>query len=301
MEGMNFAMEQLTSGVSAFAPVLPTEADVFLDQATEEQVEQEEQESENEDEDEDDDDKDEDEDDEKEGIKDDNESVDAVLHALHRIEVAPGSPLSYEILAPGVHICRFPRTICQGRYKGRNGSNACSVISLLMSYAITKRNIRIQACQTPPELPNTIVDVLCGCIELGNEIYDICRASLPSRYISIEEASTLLRAWFDSSVGDALPVRLRDDHDMSTVCGQLSLNASSHDFITAHIIINEKTSLYHFSNNNVMYIDTHSHGSNGSVIVVAKVSDIQRFCKEVWNLEGHDESTFGNLVFVNFQ
>ena len=155
----------------------------------------------------------------------------------------------------------------------------------------------------PPEsgknVSRSIVDALCGCIELGNRIYDLCRHDLPSRYLSIQEA-IVLEIWFDISVGNNLPVRLEDQHTPSTICGQLQEAASSSDSSYRFLILNEKTSLFHVTKEKVVYIDTHSHGTGGAIVVTAELRELKTFCKTVWNLEGNDQSIYGNLVFVQF-
>ena len=55
---------------------------------------------------------------------------------------------------------------------------------------------------------------------------------LPSRYLSIQEAASVLEVWFQINVGDNLPVRLDDEHEQSTICGQLreAINSRSSFF-----------------------------------------------------------------------
>lgn len=301
MEGIDFAMHKIKTGITAFAPVLPINLDVlceipFLSKKEHEHLEDKDEEGVY------DDDKDEDDDidvEEEENV--DTQPVDVVLQAVDNVNnVNRTSCAVSDCPAPGVYCWRFPVDISQGRYNGRNGSNACSIISLLLGYFIQKRNVSIPPCHTNPvQLPCELNDALCDCIELGNDIYDMCRESLPQRYLSVKEAATVLRTWYPCSIKDALPVRLTDDYEMSTLHGQLTKAAllGDHEITSTCIIINERTSLYHISNKRVMYIDTHNHGSCGLVVVVSGPDDLKNFCKEIWNLEGQDESTFGNLVF----
>ena len=111
------------------------------------------------------------------------------------------------------------KSVRANKYKGRNGSNACSLISLLTGYTMWLKKI------LPPSsrlsISGIFVDSLCGCIELGNRVYDMCRDSLPLRYLSVQEAASVLETWCDISVESNLPVRLKDQHDLSTVGGQL--------------------------------------------------------------------------------
>ena len=120
-------MEQIAAGISAFAPVLTEDLDVFRQFLLSHETETEE-------------------DDYEESLNgDDNEEDDellsrscdsdlpvgkgsgnTILDALSNLSALPVSEVSPEVLAPGVACWKFPKEISQGLYKGRNGSNACS-------------------------------------------------------------------------------------------------------------------------------------------------------------------------------
>ena len=156
--------------------------------------------------------------------------------------------------------------------------------------------------QIPEEgfLPSNVLRILCGCIEIGNRMYDICQDSLPSRYLSVQEAATLVSfSNVHVSVAEPLPVRLEDVHELSTLCGQLRKLTDDKTYFL-NIVINEKTSLFVLTPPNIMYIDTHLHGSSGAVIVKGSTLNLSDFCKFVWALEEHDQSTFGNLSALTF-
>ena len=87
---------------------------------------------------------------------------------------------------------------------------------------------------------------------------------------------------------------------MSTVSGQLEEAISSCNAFTAFLILNDKTSLFYFTDSVVMYINTHCHGPSGAVVLTAEEKELDSFCTNVWELESNDETTYGNLVFVDF-
>lgn len=168
-----------------------------------------------------------------------NKSSDIVLDALDHLGVAAVNPVALEAKTiPGVTFSKFPPEVCQGRYNGGNGSNACSLISLLTGYIWWMRKFPHPECGI--NISSSIVNVLCGCIELGNRIYDLCRNDLPSRYLSVHEAASVLKMWFDISVGNNLPVRLEDHHTPSTICGELQEAISSSDSSYAFLILRYK-------------------------------------------------------------
>lgn len=300
-EGKDFALKQIATGVNAFASVLSDELDAFhklslqceedgvidpSDDTQKEECEEDEEEGEEEEYEEDD----------QRGLQ---------VEALENEDLAEFAKILDEIdeLAPlcsvslGEEVCawKLPQQMCQSLFNQRNGSNACSLISLLIAYVLEKKNIQI-----PEEgfIPPYLVKILCGCIELGNCIYDNCRDSLPNRYLSIQEAFTLL-PFTSISVEEPLPVRLEDEHHLSTIWGQLDLlTETSRNFV--NIIIDEKTSLFVLIPPSVLYIDTHSHLPHGAVIVKGPASNLRTFCRYVWELEGHAGETYGNICALKF-
>lgn len=79
---------------------------------------------------------------------------------------------------------QFPLHISQSTIDGRNGSNACSVIALLIAQGIHQVRCDLKPFQF---LPKDWVSLICGCIKVGNALYDHSRASLPQRYLSAAE------------------------------------------------------------------------------------------------------------------
>ena len=295
-EGIAFVMKQIAAGIVAFAPVLNCELNAFREVLLTNQSD--EVESDGEDTVDDGDYEGDDCSDEENVCTDDSNHSDFVMNALEILTVDSLEPVLAEDVGP-VSCWRLPSHMSQGRYKGRNGSNACSLISLMIGYVFYKTKTRIPSMQTA--LSDNIISVICGSMELGNRVYDLFRHNLPSRYLSIEEAASVLDTWLECSVGNTLPVRLQDPHEMSTVSAQLSLAMASQDSSFSFLIMNEKTSFLFTTKKDVLYIDTHSHSSCGAVVIVSESQNIVEFCKAVWNLEGHSEKTFGNLVFVDFQ
>ena len=244
-EGMNFATKQIAAGMSTFAPVLTEELDVFRNFLLTHEVEEEEHA-----------------DDEEilNGDGDENENIIELIGG-NASDLAVGSATGNAILqalstlSVSVLDFVFPEVLTfvtgnfQKKYvkahKGRNGSNTCSLISILSGYALSFQKVPSPECQSC--IASAIVDVLCGCIEIGNQVYDFCRENLPSRYLSIQEAASVLEMWCTMDVGDNLPVRLKDHRVMSTVFGQLKAAISSCNAFTAFLILNNKTSLFYFT------------------------------------------------------
>ena len=125
-------------------------------------------------------------------------------------------------------------------------------------------------------------------------MYDICRDSLPNRYLSVQEAATLL-SFTNNIVTEPIPVRLEDDYELSTGCGRLcNLRVERKYFL--NIILNEEASLFMVTPSRIKYIDTQSHGACGPVIVKGSTLNLRAFCNCVWEIK----STYGNLSTLVF-
>ena len=116
---------------------------------------------------------------------------------------------------------------------------------------------------------------LCGCIQLGNRIYDVHRDSLLLRYLSVQEAASVMETCCDISVKINLPVHLKDQQDRSIYHRWPTLGSGGfQESFFAFLILNEKTSLFHVSCGTVIYIDSHSHGSSSTMVVTGKLQDL---------------------------
>ena len=247
-DGIDFAIKQIAIGVTAFAPVITDDLDIFRQVLLTHHFED------SSDEGDDDEDEDEDGDEEMEPTAKGNlgtsETVDIIVTALEQTDSPQSFNVQPESLCRGVTCWNFPVDASQGRYNGKNGSNACSLISLLIGYYFNLKKI-----PPPPShlnLSDNIRRVVCGCIEIGNRVYDIYRDSLPSRYLSVHEAASVLENYFVASVSDNFPVRLKDPHEQSTIAGQLNEASKSRSPTIGFIILNEKTSLFYVNEGVVM-------------------------------------------------
>lgn len=281
-QGKQFCLKQVAAGLNAFASVLSDELHSFQDLVVDSEGDEADIEEDTEFEDEtgaeEDDDEVEDQrtaiDDEAtdHAAPDDSELADfnKVAHDLQSLPIT----LRSEEINANICVWYFHEELSQSTLNGRNGSNACSMIAISVACFFARRSLRI------PDrgiLPNDFVTTFCCCMELGNRMYDIRRDSLPNRYLSIEEAVTLL-PFTDITVTQPYPVRLEDDHEMSTICGQLGrLSENKTYFVT--IVINEKTSLFMLCPPRVVYLDTHPHGIHGAVVVRGTYSNLSDFCK----------------------
>ena len=180
-EGKDFCLKQIAAGLNAFASVLSNELPSFKELAVNSEDDVSELEEENdivgelEDEEED-----ADEEDLGDVQSQDGADITQANNALTEFskivdELQAFTPLCSERISENMFAWRFPE-VSQSTFNERNGSNACSLIAILLACLFWRKNMPI-----PDEgsLPSDVVRILCGCIELGNHMYDICRDSLP--------------------------------------------------------------------------------------------------------------------------
>ena len=147
-EGKDFALKQIATGVNAFASVLSDELDAFRklslqseedgvidpsDDTQKEECEEEEEEEGEEDEYEEDDER---------GLQVEslgNGDLEELANILDELDEL--TPLRSVSLGEEVCAWKLPQQMCQSLFNLRNGSNACSLISLLIAYVLEKKNI----------------------------------------------------------------------------------------------------------------------------------------------------------------
>jgi len=200
---------------------------------------------------------------------------------------------------PGtVYIWDFPHIISQSTYLGRNGSNACSIIALLVAQGVHQVSCDLEPS---PTLPVDWISLVCGCIKVGNDIYDRSRASLPQRYLSAAEAAMVAGNHLDVSIGHPLPVRVFDPHRPSTLKHHLLQLCHNQLNSYALFIVNEKTILFiGIRNEKLVLVDSHLHNPNGTIVILGKPPNVDDFLVVVKESLGFDNNTFGNLVHLSF-
>ena len=138
MEGTDFALKQIGTGITSFACVLTDELDPFREMLLagnslyapdDDKNADDEHASEDED------------DDEEEVDADSDDANDAFLTELVSLHTTPVPLVAPDVLTSGVLCWRFPAEISQGLYNARNGSNACGVIRMMLGYTHWKHKI----------------------------------------------------------------------------------------------------------------------------------------------------------------
>ena len=283
--GIDFAMQQVSSGASIFRKVINESiadvSELLLRYEDDEDHDRQIEPNENSDE---------------EDNADDDVSqsypVDMVI--ARAVDGEPLPSVHSEFDTHGSLVWRFPIDFSQGCVDGRSGSSACSLIALVIGQVIQDVEVPMEGFLSP-----LWTTMLYHAMVTGNNIYDKYRASLPARYLSAAEACDIFarNENFSLEPEEPLPVRLVDDHQLSPVASQLQLLAYAPSRKLALLTICEKTSLFVVHPPDIVYVDTHCHMPNaGAVVVVGRCDRLNDFCLSVWDIEGTGPNTFGNLV-----
>lgn len=166
-------------------------------------------------------------------------------------------------------LCRwiFPAEFCQSSIDGRNGSNACSLISLAVAHTFLTT---ITALPQPGSLSPEWLKCIRMCMLLGNAMYDNARQSLPHRYLTAAEASQLFSDYAFVQVAQPNPVRLEDPHPLSTIREQLLMLSREKKRCAALFIYDSKTVTFLVDEKgSILFVDSHSHPPYGASAILA--------------------------------
>jgi len=191
-------------------------------------------------------------------------------------------------------VCKwlFPPEFCQSSIDGRNGSNACSVISLAVTHWFLTSNGNFPG---PGALSSEWINRFHVCMILGNSIYDNARQSLPHRYLTAAEAAQLFSDYAAVKVGQPYPVRLEDPHPLSTLPEQIRLLTREKKPCAALFIYDDKTvSFLVCQSGSVLFVDSHSHPPYGAAVILANNLS-PAFFSCVAEIALLSSTTFGNF------
>lgn len=187
----------------------------------------------------------------------------------------------------------------QATLDGRNGSNACSVIALIMAKNVNEANLTTNDIS---QLTRSWKKILYKSIRVGNMLYDRLRGSLPHRYLSAVEAATVSEPVLEVSLSSPFPVRVTDPHSPSTLEHHLLKMFEDAGVPRCSVFIaNGKSVLFAALNPDfIILVDTHCHNGSGSVILLGRRTELFNFISECQNVLSLSETTFGNIVSLSF-
>lgn len=234
-------------------------------------------------------------------------SDEVVLHLTTPRYRAPKRIMSVPLDAlnaasPGCVILYHER-FSQGKIDGRNGSNACSFIAVIMAKIYLTKTFGFCTNHAFRSTDYDLESMILVAMQQGNRLYDTFRRSLPHRYCSVAEVSDQFASVCPFTVQEERPVSIKNDHYLSTLKGQLELLMSFKKVFVAIFTCNEKTSLFCCDKDYIAFIDTHTHtffGRYGGAVYIVAGKDLDSFVAWIASMNGILDRTFGNLTFIKF-
>lgn len=180
----------------------------------------------------------------------------------------------------GVYTTYFPSQVAQSTFEGTGERYACSITCLLVCqwFMFEKADFAVGR-----HLPDTFVSVICSAIRVGSHLYNETRESLPKRFLSIEEASTVLLPWFSTVVDDVIDIQSNDrsnslDYHLERL---LKLKKDLVALFSSHGI----TTIFLLSKDgDILFLYTHAKMSYGVIVLRSTITSFQDFYGTLWTL-----------------
>ena len=158
----------------------------------------------------------------------------------------------------------LPTEFSQSTLNGRNGSNACSVISVLIGYFSTTARVT-----SDTNLFNDIIPIFVGCMEIGNTIHD------GPELLTIQDAMSLLPG-LGMEISDErncfleqLPQHVKEQ-----------LGESDSHFL-AIITAGRTVCIAKESNSRLILFDSHQRQDYGALILRSKLNELDTMCRNI--------------------
>ena len=207
----------------------------------------------------------------------------------------------YQVDKLQVMYWHFPRNISQSYYGGRNGSNACTIIAMLIARLFYQSGI---AAPAPAVLPEMWISVFVKCISEGNKLYDglVNTKEEGAITLAVEDVAEYFGEDFGiSDVDCPLPVTFKSDIETETLVFQLNKHKALNrrqclmfikDFRTGVFLIQEDGFL--------LFADSHPYGSGGAMLVSAPSGSAEHLGKFLQAVLLSRTDTLGTITSVKF-
>lgn len=194
----------------------------------------------------------------------------------------------------------FPREISQSFYGGRNGSNACTIIAVMIAKGFCCSDLEPR--QTG-NLNETWINLFSSCIAEGNRLYDqlINRKQQGTIYLSVEdvfeELGDELRV---RNLGCSLPVSFVSETETATILFQLERLRKDNQRMAVIFIKDSRSGVFLFDQDSpLLFVDSHPYGAGGALLVCAfSVSELVLLLAEILHMSSLEN--LGSLTPVYF-
>ena len=224
------------------------------------------------------------------------------------VSTAQVNPLIHSQSQVQVTVLRFgnikfwllPISISQSTLNGRQGSNACSFIALLMSKAFYANQHHLSFGPSNDLSPVWIL-VIKGCIQSGNNCHDRVTGGRAINF-TIQDAAHHLGA-------SMVNAQLEEPFDLTFVCEnpQLSQSALSYylqrltheQHLSALVIISDMSISFVAQSNEIVILDNHTHSQHGAMIGKCAAIEIEDFLVKIKEISSPN-TNMCTMTFVKF-
>ena len=206
----------------------------------------------------------------------------------------------FRITDTGLSYWHFPKNISQTYFKGRNGSNACTIIAMIFGRYFARSEISFQETGY---LHDTLINLYYKSIEEGSQLYDSLVKDLGVLDLSIEEVTDRFGAKLNvRHILPSLAVSFQDDVESATVLHQLQrmiryqrkqVVLFIHKFRTSAFLI--------YDNENILYADSHSFGNNGALLIACTGETLPTLVEFLHHIFGRHENRLCSLTQVEYE
>ena len=185
-----------------------------------------------------------------------------------------------------INFYHFPREISQSYYGGRNGSNACTVIAVLIARTFCCGSIKPQQTES---LKDSWINFVSSCIAEGNRLYDMLINSKKQGaiYLSVEDVVEELGNTLQvKNLGCSLPVSFVSETETATIGFQLERLQKLHERLAVIFIKDSRSGVFLFDKDGpLLFADSHPYGSGGAMLVcTSDVSELVMLLAEILHM-----------------
>ena len=194
----------------------------------------------------------------------------------------------------------FPKNMSQTYFNGRNGSNACTVIAVIIGRFFSRSQIEYQ---NSGYLGDDWVNLFHTAIEEGNRVYDGLVKQLGVLDLSIEEVHERLGGALNlAAVLPSLAVSFEADVKSVTILYQLEQLLSLRQKLVVLFIHNKRTSCFLvYDNGNIIYADSHSFGEDGALMISTHADSVSIMLDFLKDVLGNSGNRLATLTVLNYE
>lgn len=200
----------------------------------------------------------------------------------------------------GLTFWNFPKHISQTYFNGRNGSNACTVISIIIGRFFSRSDLTYQNCGY---LGDDWSNLFYTSIEEGNTLYDSLVKELGVLDLSIEEVHEKLGSNLNiAAILPSLAVSFESDVETVTILYQLRRLVAMQRKLVVLFIHNKRTSSFLvYGDGDIVYADSHAFGEDGALMITANSDTLSYLVTFLKNILGDNSNRLATLTVLEYE